>query len=92
MVLKLVKESEESYISIVKGDKTINIWCDDIIKSKITDKDFGKIVNFSIEKLSTLKGYLVGSIIVENIDNPVLVEFCIDDDENINIDSITFLT
>tara|TARA_R110001606_G_scaffold321052_3_gene467912 strand:- start:6444 stop:6728 length:285 start_codon:yes stop_codon:yes gene_type:complete len=90
-VIRLNKENEETYIAILKDSKKVNIWCDKDIRCKISDIDFGKIINFSIEKLTVLKGYLMGEILVQHIDNPVVVRFCVDEEGGLNIDSIILI-
>tara|TARA_R110002051_G_C8769409_1_gene503324 strand:+ start:5233 stop:5532 length:300 start_codon:yes stop_codon:yes gene_type:complete len=90
-VLSINKESEETFIALLKDNIKVNVWCDKRVKDKITDSEFGKIVRISIDKLSVLKGYLVGMIFLEDLENTMAVHFCIDEENSLNIDSIYFL-
>jgi len=90
-VIELNKSKDESFVAVLKDNKEVNIWCDEEVRVNISDKDFSYIINFSIDKLSVLKGYLVGDIFIESINEPVIVRFCVDDEDNLNIDGISII-
>jgi len=89
-LIKLQEEAKECYVKLYNKASKVNVWCDEDVRSQINDKDFGNIVKYSIDKLSVLKGELIGEILVGHIGKPVVVRFCIDEEEILNIDGIRF--